>query len=59
MSTPVQCPIQGTTQSLCMYKKAFTCEAENQNLKNGVFWDVMPCGFCKNRRFGFYKSRMA
>jgi hypothetical protein len=21
-------------------------------LKNGVFWDVTPCGFCKNRRFG-------
>jgi hypothetical protein len=17
-----------------------------------IFWDVMPCGFCKNRRFG-------
>jgi hypothetical protein len=21
-------------------------------MKNGVFWDVMPCGCCKNRRFG-------
>jgi hypothetical protein len=20
--------------------------------KNAVFWDVMPCGFCQNRRFG-------
>jgi hypothetical protein len=20
-------------------------------LKNGVFWDVTPCGSCKNRRF--------
>jgi hypothetical protein len=20
--------------------------------KNGVFWDVTPCGSCKNRRFG-------
>jgi hypothetical protein len=20
-------------------------------MKNGVFWDVMPCGACKNRRF--------
>jgi hypothetical protein len=19
---------------------------------NGVFWDVTPCGFCKNPRFG-------
>jgi hypothetical protein len=23
-----------------------------QNVKNGVFWDVTPCGSCKNRRFG-------
>jgi hypothetical protein len=22
------------------------------HLKNGVFWDVTPCGFCKNQRFG-------
>jgi hypothetical protein len=21
-------------------------------MKNGVFWDVMPCGSCENRRFG-------
>jgi hypothetical protein len=21
-------------------------------MKNGVFWDVTPCGSCKNRRFG-------
>jgi hypothetical protein len=21
-------------------------------VKNGVFWDVTPCGFCRNRRFG-------
>jgi hypothetical protein len=21
-------------------------------MKNGVFWDVRPCGSCKNRRFG-------
>jgi hypothetical protein len=21
-------------------------------MKNGVFWDVTPCGFCNNRRFG-------
>jgi hypothetical protein len=23
-----------------------------RKLKNGVFWDVTPCGSCKNRRFG-------
>jgi hypothetical protein len=22
------------------------------NMKNGVFWDVLPCDSCKNRRFG-------
>jgi hypothetical protein len=22
------------------------------HLKNGAFWDVTPCGSCKNRRFG-------
>jgi hypothetical protein len=22
------------------------------NMKNGDFWDVTPCGSCKNRRFG-------
>jgi hypothetical protein len=22
------------------------------NMQNGVFWDVTPCGCCKNRRFG-------
>jgi hypothetical protein len=21
-------------------------------IKNAVFWDVMPCGSCKNQRFG-------
>jgi hypothetical protein len=21
-------------------------------MKNNVFWDVTPCGSCKNRRFG-------
>jgi hypothetical protein len=21
-------------------------------MKNGVFWDVTPCGFCKSRGFG-------
>jgi hypothetical protein len=26
-------------------------------LKNAVFWDVMPCGFCMN--VGSYKSHMA
>jgi hypothetical protein len=29
-------------------------------VKNGVFWDVTPFGYCKNRRNGgFYKSQTA
>jgi hypothetical protein len=24
----------------------------NMNIKNAVFWDVAPCRFCVNRRFG-------
>jgi hypothetical protein len=23
-----------------------------KQMKNGVLWDVTPCGSCKNRRFG-------
>jgi hypothetical protein len=26
------------------------------SLKNGVFWDVSPCGSCKNRRFGEFSA---
>jgi hypothetical protein len=25
---------------------------QKRDVKNGVFWDVMPCGSCKNQRFG-------
>jgi hypothetical protein len=25
---------------------------DHEDLKNGVFWVVTPCGSCKNRRFG-------
>jgi hypothetical protein len=30
------------------------CEFEGHlsEMKNRVFWDVTPCGSCKNRRFG-------
>jgi hypothetical protein len=24
----------------------------NNSMKNGVFWDVTPCGSCENRCFG-------
>jgi hypothetical protein len=26
--------------------------SECDNFTSGVFWDVAPCGSCKNRRFG-------
>jgi hypothetical protein len=26
-------------------------------MKNGVFWNVTPCGVCKNRRFGGTSNR--
>jgi hypothetical protein len=26
--------------------------SKNSSMKNGVFWDVTPCGPCKDRRFG-------
>jgi hypothetical protein len=25
---------------------------KKNKIRNGVFWDVTPCGSCKNRRFG-------
>jgi hypothetical protein len=27
-------------------------EEHKLRVKNGAFWDVTPCGSCKNRRFG-------
>jgi hypothetical protein len=32
----------------CLIFEVFTAVT----MKNGVFWDVTPCGSCKNRRFG-------
>jgi hypothetical protein len=34
--------------SSCIRFEVFTAVT----MKNGVFWDVTPCGSCKNRRFG-------
>jgi hypothetical protein len=33
---------------LCKRFEVFTAVT----MKTAVFWDVAPCGFCKNRRFG-------
>jgi hypothetical protein len=39
---PFIIPSQGMLYKKCNHK----------TVKNGVFWDVTPCGSCKNRRFG-------
>jgi hypothetical protein len=36
------------TFTCCVRLEVFTAVT----VKNGVFWDVTPCGSCKNRRFG-------
>jgi hypothetical protein len=34
-------------------RNAMECiELNKFSIKNGVFWDVTPCGSYKNRRFG-------
>jgi hypothetical protein len=33
---------------ICLRFEVFTAVT----IKNGVFWDITPCGSCKNRRFG-------
>jgi hypothetical protein len=38
--------------SFCVIFEVFTAV----NMKNGLFWDVTPCGSCKNRRFGLIPS---
>jgi hypothetical protein len=32
--------------------RQYLCINEDKMMKNDVFWDVTPCGSCKNRRFG-------
>jgi hypothetical protein len=53
-----------TKMQFSLYNIKFTtCHAGTSNyvrfevftamtMKNAVFWDVTPCGSCKNRRFG-------
>jgi hypothetical protein len=43
----------GVSEELSAYIIRVTRIGElGTTLKNGVFWDVTPCGSCKNRRFG-------
>jgi hypothetical protein len=40
------------TALLVLQVSSVTTFSQKNRLKNGVFWDVTPCGSCKNRRFG-------
>jgi hypothetical protein len=41
-----QCPLQSA------FRTQLTTRLDTVTAKNAVFWNVMPCGSCKNRRFG-------
>jgi hypothetical protein len=44
--------LSSQTCSICMFSLKWHILPQTQGRKNGVFWDVTPCGSCKNRRFG-------
>jgi hypothetical protein len=50
--------VSGLSVSACRvmwYRKEYAkkvAEKQGEPEKNDVFWDVTPCGSCKNRRFG-------
>jgi hypothetical protein len=40
-------------EHLTLPSTLYMCWFRHQlHLKNVVFWDVTPCGFCKNQHFG-------
>jgi hypothetical protein len=46
-------PQENISQEARFFRDPFCKLWRSENvLKNGVFWDVTPCGSCKNRRFG-------
>jgi hypothetical protein len=42
----------GTTLALTSNRRTLLVTANVLPMKNSVFWDVTPCGYRKNRRFG-------
>jgi hypothetical protein len=44
-------PYSGNDTLHWLYRKFPTRINRIRNLKNAVFWDVTPCGSCKNRHF--------
>jgi hypothetical protein len=45
---PIQVRIKCSRHVLYITFEVFT----TVTMKNGIIWDVTPCGSCKNRRFG-------
>jgi hypothetical protein len=41
-----------TENEYMRYAPTIDLQIHVRTVKNGVFWDVTPCGSCKNRRFG-------
>jgi hypothetical protein len=50
VATPELIPAQGVGPQKTAQEDSVS--RNGRTLKNGVFWDVTPCGSCKNRRFG-------
>jgi hypothetical protein len=49
----VHCYRRGYSKSYKQYRNCVRFEDLTAvTMKNGVFWDVTPCGSCENRRFG-------
>jgi hypothetical protein len=40
------------TPPISLLSRKYLTRAGPLTMQNGVFWDVTPCGSCKNRRFG-------
>jgi hypothetical protein len=44
--------ISETGTTLAVTVRCFLITANVVSKKNGVLWDVTPCGYCKNKCFG-------
>jgi hypothetical protein len=60
MPAPRECEgrswFQGSSSPVTLFSDPLRCVRFEVftavTMKNGVFWDITPCGSCKNRRFG-------
>jgi hypothetical protein len=46
------CSVHGKRNVVAVAAAISVSTRQGVHKKNGVFWDVTPCGSCKNRRFG-------